>query len=131
QGLAHRHHFDGSRRRARWRARRLHRRGACPAGDGRGDRSGGRRVDRCPGAVFAEPGQTAKPRPAMMRKLALSALAGLLLAGLGACEPVAVDDRPETARDFPRAYRPVSEPGGTEFSTEQVRDDRNEANTVM
>ncbi len=46
-------------------------------------------------------------------------------------DPPADLDRPETSREFPRAYRPVSELGATEFSTEQVRDDRNEANTVM
>jgi len=46
-------------------------------------------------------------------------------------EPPADLDRPETSREFPRADRPVSELGATEFSTEQARDDRNEANTVM
>jgi len=60
----------------------------------------------------------------------------LLLAAcvsLGACKPAAQDDldRPETSREFPRAYRPVSEAGDNAFSTEQARDDRNEANTVM
>ena len=54
-------------------------------------------------------------------------------AALAACrqEPPADLDRPETAREFPRAYRPVSETAGNDFSTEQARDDRNEANTVM
>ena len=60
----------------------------------------------------------------------------LLLAacpGLTACEqtPPADLDRPETAREFPRPFRPVSELGGNSVSTEQARDDRNEANTVM
>ena len=56
---------------------------------------------------------------------------GLLLA-LAACkQPPADLDRPETAREFPRAYRPVSEAQSNAFSTEQARDDRNEANTVM
>jgi ubiquinone/menaquinone biosynthesis C-methylase UbiE len=51
---------------------------------------------------------------------------------LAACRQTPDDtDRPETARDFPRAYRPVSELAGNQFSTEQARDDRNEANTVM
>ena len=61
--------------------------------------------------------------------LVLSALA----LGLASCrqEPAADLDRPETSREFPRAYRPVSELGATEFSSEQTRDDRNEANTVM
>jgi ubiquinone/menaquinone biosynthesis C-methylase UbiE len=57
----------------------------------------------------------------------------LLAMGLGACrqDPPADLDRPETSREFPRAYRPVSELGKTSVSTEQARDDRNEANTVM
>jgi ubiquinone/menaquinone biosynthesis C-methylase UbiE len=52
---------------------------------------------------------------------------------LAACkqEPSADLDRPETSREFPRAYRPVSALGSNQFSTEQARDDRNEANTVM
>lgn len=61
----------------------------------------------------------------------LFAPVGLLLA-LGACEPLAPDqDRPATSRQFPRADRPVSEATSNAFSTEQARDDRNEANTVM
>jgi len=54
-------------------------------------------------------------------------------ASLAACkqDPPADLDRPETSREFPRAYRPVSELGGNAFSTEEARDDRNEANTVM
>ncbi len=54
-------------------------------------------------------------------------------AALSACEQqLPADlDRPETSREFPRAFRPVSELGGTSVSTEQARDDRNEANTVM
>ncbi|HEU4651288.1 MAG TPA: class I SAM-dependent methyltransferase [Croceibacterium sp.] len=50
---------------------------------------------------------------------------------LTACKPAADADRPETARDFPRPFRPVSELSGSSFSTEEQRDDRNEANTVM
>lgn len=55
------------------------------------------------------------------------------MVSLAACGrvPDADADRPETSREFPRAYRPVSETMGNEFSTEQARDDRNEANTVM
>jgi len=67
----------------------------------------------------------------MRRHPALATAAVILLATLGACEPAADADRPETAREFPRAYRPVSELSGTAFSTEEQRDDRNEANTVM
>jgi ubiquinone/menaquinone biosynthesis C-methylase UbiE len=59
----------------------------------------------------------------------------LLLAAcatLAACkQDVPAGDRPETSRDFPQAYRPVSQLGGNEFSTEEARDDRGEANTVM
>jgi len=51
---------------------------------------------------------------------------------LTACRQEPSDaDRPETARDFPRAYRPVSELSSNGFSTEEQRDNRNEANTVM
>lgn len=67
----------------------------------------------------------------MRRSLAFAAVAASLLAGLGACKPPADVDRPETARDFPRAFRPVSELSSNSFSTEEQRDDRNEANTVM
>ncbi|MBU1756204.1 MAG: class I SAM-dependent methyltransferase [Alphaproteobacteria bacterium] len=51
----------------------------------------------------------------------------LVLAG---CEQVD-NSRPETARDFPLPDRPVSDLGGTEFSTETTRDNRGEAETVM
>ena len=58
--------------------------------------------------------------------------AALCLAlALAACKQDSASDRPETAREFPRAYRPVSDLGANQFSTEQARDDRNEANTVM
>jgi len=40
-------------------------------------------------------------------------------------------DRPATAREFPRPYRPVSEGGSNTFSTEVQRDSVNEARTVM
>nr|WP_246204907.1 class I SAM-dependent methyltransferase [Altericroceibacterium indicum] len=40
-------------------------------------------------------------------------------------------DRLATARDFPRAYRPVSQGGESSFSSEETRDDRREAATVM
>lgn len=61
-------------------------------------------------------------------------LAAVLVAtlALGACEADPVDlDRPETAREFPRPDRPVSELGQYSVATEQARDDRNEAATVM
>jgi ubiquinone/menaquinone biosynthesis C-methylase UbiE len=53
------------------------------------------------------------------------------MAALGACQPAAEGDRTDSSREFPRAYRPVSAPGGNSFSTEQARDDRREAVTVM
>ena len=57
-------------------------------------------------------------------------LASVSLAG---CEPAADNqaDRPETSREFPRAFRPVSETSGTEFSTEAKRDEAGEAKQVM
>lgn len=58
------------------------------------------------------------------------AIALMALAALAACD-VAEKDRAVTARDFPRAYRPVSEIASNAFSTEQIRDDRREATTVM
>ena len=59
--------------------------------------------------------------------------AALCLAlALAACRQTPSDaDRPPTSREFPRAYRPVSELGANQFSTEEARDDRNEAQTVM
>jgi len=59
-----------------------------------------------------------------------------ILAGAAACLcavacDVAEEDRLITARDFPRPYRPVSSTGSNAFSTEQIRDDRREALTVM
>ena len=48
---------------------------------------------------------------------------------LGACQ--ASEKRAETALQFPAAHRPVSQLGANSVSTEEARDDRNEANTVM
>lgn len=65
----------------------------------------------------------------MIGRLALAASLTLFSA---ACDGNKGDaDRVLTARDFPRAYRPVSGAGGTSFSTEETRDDRREAATVM
>jgi len=65
----------------------------------------------------------------MIRNLSFLAIA---MATLAACQPQADDgDRPETSREFPRAFRPVSSSGESGFSTEEQRDDRNEAQTVM
>jgi ubiquinone/menaquinone biosynthesis C-methylase UbiE len=60
-------------------------------------------------------------------------LAGAVLA-LGGCqwlESRAEADRPETARDFPRAERAVSNLGANQFSTETQRDRVGEATKVM
>lgn len=61
------------------------------------------------------------------------AAALLALAMLGGCQQSKDDqsDRPATAREFPRADRPVSKTGTTAFSTEVERDTVNEAKTVM
>lgn len=55
----------------------------------------------------------------------------LLLITLAACQPAKDADRPADVRAFPRAHRPVSSLDSIEFSTEQDRDNRNEAQTVM
>lgn len=58
--------------------------------------------------------------------------AALLLAAAGACKPsVDESDRPEGARGFPRAVRPVSARSGSEFSSEDQRDNLGEAQVVM
>lgn len=65
-----------------------------------------------------------------MRAVALSASLALLV--LAACRWVpAENDRAETAREFPRAERAVSELGANQFSTETQRDSVGEADTVM
>jgi ubiquinone/menaquinone biosynthesis C-methylase UbiE len=55
----------------------------------------------------------------------------LALMLVGGCKPAGEEQRPPDARDFPRAYRPVSARSGDGFSNEQARDDRREAATVM
>lgn len=67
------------------------------------------------------------------RRLAWWILAAVSLAVLSACQPPATNDgdRPDTARGFPRADRPVADVVSNEFSNEEARDDRNEASTVM
>ena len=67
----------------------------------------------------------------MLRPLASLLIIVSAALGLSACRYPQDSGRPPTARDFPRAYRPVSSPGGNGFSTEQIRDDRREAQTVM
>lgn len=59
-------------------------------------------------------------------------LALALLAALAGCNAAPVDrDRAESARDFPKPYRPVSSLGDNEFSNEDARDDLGEAKVVM
>jgi ubiquinone/menaquinone biosynthesis C-methylase UbiE len=48
---------------------------------------------------------------------------------LTSCQPS--EKRADSALQFPAAHRPVSKLGGNSVSTEEARDDRNEANTVM
>ncbi len=62
----------------------------------------------------------------------LAFAAALLLVLAPGCERSNADaDRPETSREFPRPYRPVSALGANSVSSEEARDDRNEATTVM
>ncbi len=65
-----------------------------------------------------------------MLRAGLCVLSALLLSG---CDLLGsdTDQRPVSSRDFPRAYRPVSDLGVSSLSSEQVRDDRQEAQTVM
>jgi ubiquinone/menaquinone biosynthesis C-methylase UbiE len=60
-------------------------------------------------------------------RLARALCLALLVAG---CKP-ADEQRPPSARDFPKAYRPVSAAGADASRNEQARDDRREAATVM
>jgi ubiquinone/menaquinone biosynthesis C-methylase UbiE len=60
------------------------------------------------------------------------AIACLPLALVAGCDAAADNsDRPEAARDFPEAIRPVSQITSNSFSTEEARDDRREAEQVM
>ena len=63
----------------------------------------------------------------------LLALAGFaVLAMPGGCKQAVRDtDRPASARQFPRAARPVSSVVASQFSTEVERDNHKEAQTVM
>jgi SAM-dependent methyltransferase len=55
----------------------------------------------------------------------------LLLAGCDMLGPAEDADRPVTARQFPRADRPVAPIVSTRYSTEEARDRLNEANDIM
>jgi len=63
-----------------------------------------------------------------LRRAALALIAAAWVAG---CQADDNAGRPETSRDFPEAYRPVSSTGTNQFSTEVARDSVNEAQTVM
>jgi ubiquinone/menaquinone biosynthesis C-methylase UbiE len=60
----------------------------------------------------------------------LAAALCLALLAVG-CKPAPEDKRPPSAREFPKADRPVSAPEGEGSSNEKARDDRREAATVM
>lgn len=62
-----------------------------------------------------------------MRLVAALAAAALLTG----CSGQNHADRPETARDFPQAWRPVSKIGSNEFGNEDQRDNLGEAEVVM
>jgi SAM-dependent methyltransferase len=64
--------------------------------------------------------------------LRFRAAALLLLTGLTACKGAGEsNNRPEGARDFPQAFRPVSTVVGNEFANEDQRDNVGEAKVVM
>ncbi len=65
-----------------------------------------------------------------MHRAAAAAAVLLAFAGCDLALPGG-SDRPETARDFPRAQRDVSALGGNQFSTETERDSLGEATKVM
>jgi ubiquinone/menaquinone biosynthesis C-methylase UbiE len=69
----------------------------------------------------------------MINRTCLFLLMALVaLPPLSSCKRTSQDgDRLETARDFPRPYRPVSKASGTQFSTEAARDEAGEAKLVM
>jgi ubiquinone/menaquinone biosynthesis C-methylase UbiE len=58
-------------------------------------------------------------------------LMALVAFGLAGCEDRELSDRPETAVEFPQPDRPVSNLGATQFSNEDARDERGEAQKVM
>ena len=61
-----------------------------------------------------------------------AALALVILLTLAGCQPADNQaDRPATAREFPRAWRPVSAAGGNDYSSEDQRDNLGEAKVVM
>jgi SAM-dependent methyltransferase len=54
------------------------------------------------------------------------------VAALGSCKPAETEsDRLESSKEFPKPFRPVSQAGDTQFSTETARDEAGEAKFVM
>lgn len=69
-----------------------------------------------------------------MRREAIGALVAstLISLALGGCDDLAPQpDRPATALEFPSPDRPVAEIVSNQFSNEDARDERNEAQVVM
>ena len=64
-----------------------------------------------------------------MTAVGMKRAALLTILALAGCQ--AAEKRADSALQFPAAHRPVSKLGGNSVSTEEARDDRNEANTVM
>lgn len=67
----------------------------------------------------------------MVRRLAPALCMLALLGGCNLLEPDRDEDRPESARDFPRAHRPVAPVISTRWANEESRDRLNEADTIM
>lgn len=66
----------------------------------------------------------------MLRRLLLAVV--ILPLALSACDNGKdSSERPATAKDFPKPYRPVSALSGNQFSTEDQRDNLGEAQVVM
>jgi SAM-dependent methyltransferase len=66
------------------------------------------------------------------RKILATILLGAVAVVMGSCKPVEqANGRPATSLEFPKAYRPVSEVGDTQYSTEAARDEAGEAKFVM
>ena len=66
-----------------------------------------------------------------LKQIALVACAALLVSFSGCTKIEEATDRPESAREFPRADRAVAETGDTQFSTEAARDEAGEATKLM
>ncbi len=67
----------------------------------------------------------------MLRQAALWLCLPALLGACNFVEPANEDGRPDSARDFPRADRPVAPIISTRWANEESRDRLNEAETIM